>query len=158
MTLNPDDKAKFIQMHSAAHKADLADQEKLKTKAGLHLIRNIQLLTSHHAFEKLHKYDEVQNKQEDPKLREQANFLQAKRANLQRAIEENSRKIEEKHAQLRERMAMENEHHEMLDELRKRMMMMQRQICCIEEEKVMMDHDCQVLQAEIDAISKSSEA
>eukprot|EP00344_Euplotes_crassus_P007925 CAMPEP_0196994826 /NCGR_PEP_ID=MMETSP1380-20130617/1061_1 /TAXON_ID=5936 /ORGANISM="Euplotes crassus, Strain CT5" /LENGTH=100 /DNA_ID=CAMNT_0042410309 /DNA_START=1 /DNA_END=303 /DNA_ORIENTATION=+ len=100
MTLNPGDKAKFIQLHSAAHKVDLADQDKLKTKAGLHLIRNIQLLTSHHAFEKLHRYDIAQSKQEDQKLREQANFLQAKRANLQRALEENSLKIEEKQAQL----------------------------------------------------------
>ncbi|CAI2381853.1 unnamed protein product [Moneuplotes crassus] len=99
MTLNPEDKAKFIQLHSSAHKADFADQAELKTKAGLHLIKNIPSLTSHNVFEKLHKYDEVQNKQEDPKLREQTNFLRSKRANLQRVLEESSYKMETKRVQ-----------------------------------------------------------
>ncbi|CAI2382011.1 unnamed protein product [Moneuplotes crassus] len=158
MSLNPDEKAKFMQLHSAAHKTDLADQAGLKTKAGLHLIKNIQLLTSNNAFEKLHRYDEIQNKQEDPKLREQANFLQAKRANLEKAVEENVLKISEKQAQLRERMAMQYEHERMQVELQMRMEMMQEQKCRTEEMKVQIAKNCQELQAEIDAISKSSKS
>ncbi|CAI2381973.1 unnamed protein product [Moneuplotes crassus] len=156
MTLNPYDKAKFIQLHSAAHKADLADQEELKTKAGLHLIKNIQLPTSHYAFEKLHRYDVVQSKQEDLKLREQANFLQAKKANLQRALEESSRRNAEKQAQLIERTDMVKEHQAMLEELRMKMMMIHDKKCCIKRKKAMMAYECQALQAEVDAISKSS--